>query len=200
MSAKLDLYKLHKSEYVTPNKPVLVRTKPARYLVIEGQGPPGGERFTECIGALYGMAFTIKMTHKFAGKQDYAVCKLEGQWFFNGDPLVIPKDQWKWKLMIRTPEFISLKDQKAAVATLVKRGKSREVEEVKLETIDEGLCVQMLHIGPYERENESIARMRGFAQENGLKLIGPHHEIYLSDPRRVPPERLRTIHREPALA
>jgi hypothetical protein len=199
MTAKLDLYKVHKAEYVAPKEPVLVRTKPARYLAISGQGAPGGTRFTACIGALYGAAFTIKMTRKFAGKQDYAVCKLEGQWFFDGDPAAVPKDQWKWKLMIRTPDFISQEDKTTAVDTLLKRGKSREVEEVTLETIDEGVCVQMLHVGPYEKENETVALMRSFAEANGLKLSGPHHEIYLSDPRRVPPERLKTIVRVPAV-
>jgi hypothetical protein len=198
MTAKLDLYKLHKAEYVTPKKPVLVRTKPARYLTIGGQGAPGGARFTACIGALYGAAFTIKMTRKFAGKQDYAVCKLEGQWFFGSEPTAIPKEAWKWKLMIRTPDFIEQKDLQTAVATLLKRGKSREVEEVALETIDEGVCVQMLHVGPYEREGETMALMRRFAEADGLTLAGPHHEIYLSDPRRVPPERLKTILRQPA--
>jgi hypothetical protein len=198
MTAKLDLCKLHKAEYATPKKPVLVRTKPARYLAISGRGAPGGERFTACIGALYGAAFTIKMTRKFAGKQDYAVCKLEGQWFFDGDPAGTPKDEWKWKLMIRTPDFISEEDLKTAVGTLLKRGKSREVEEVALERIDEGDCVQMLHVGPYEKENETVALMRNFAEAGGLKLGGPHHEIYLSDPRRVPPERLKTILRVPA--
>jgi len=199
MTAKLDLYKLHKAEYVTPRKPVLVRTKPAKYLAISGQGAPGGTRFSACIGALYGLAFTIKMTRKFAGKQDYAVCKLEGQWFFDGDPVAVPKDQWKWKLMIRTPDFISQEDLKTAVGALLKRGKSREVEEVTLETIDEGVCAQMLHVGAYEKENETVALMRSFAEASGLKLTAPHHEIYLSDPRRVPPERLKTIIRVPAV-
>ena len=198
MSAKLDLCKLHKAEYAAPREPVLVRTKPARYLAIRGQGAPGGARFTACIGALYGAAFTIKMTHKFAGKQDYAVGKLEGQWFFDGEPAGIPKDQWKWNLMIRTPDFISPEDLQAAVDTLLKRGKSQEVKEVTLETIDEGACVQMLHVGPYEKEKETVALMQSFAEANGLKLNGPHHEIYLSDPRRVPPERLKTILRVPA--
>ena len=199
-ATKIDLYKLHKAEYVTPKKPVLVRLKPAQYLAINGQGAPGGERFTAAIGALYGAAFTIKMTRKFAGKQDYAVCKLEGQWFFDGDPGNLPRDQWRWKLMIRTPDFIGQKDLKAAVAMLLKKGKPREVEEVKLETIDEGQCVQMLHVGPYDREPETIVLMRAFAEQQGWRLAGPHHEIYLSDPRRVPPERLKTILRVPAVA
>lgn len=196
-ASKLDLYKLHKAEYVTPKKPVLVRTKPAQYLTIQGQGAPGGERFTACIGALYGAAFTIKMTRKFAGKRDYAVCKLEGQWFFTGDPNAVPKEKWKWKLMIRTPDFVSRKDLDAATATLLKRGKAREVQSVRLETIDEGACVQMLHVGPYETECETIALMQEFAEAHGAKPAGPHHEIYLSDPRRVPPERLKTILRQP---
>lgn len=198
-ATKLDLGKLHKADYVTPKQPVLLTIKPAHYLAISGQGAPGGERFTACIGALYAMAFTIKMTRKFAGKQDYAVCKLEGQWFFDGDPAKIPRDQWRWKLLIRTPDFITATDRKQAAATLLKRGKSREVEEVKLETIDEGQCVQMLHVGPYEKECETIALMRSFAESKGFKLAGPHHEIYLSDPRRVPPERLKTILRQPVV-
>ena len=140
------------------------------------------------------------MTRKFAGKPDYAVCKLEAQWFTDGEPAAIPKEAWKWKLMMRTPDFVSQKDLKTAMGTLLKRGKSREIEEVTLETIDEGVCVQMLHVGPYERESETIALMRRFAEANGLKLSGPHHEIYLSDPRRVPPERLKTILRNPASA
>lgn len=199
MTAKLDLYKLHKAEYAAPGKPALVQTKPAWYLAIAGQGAPGGPRFTACIGALYGAAFTIKMTRKFAGQQDYAVCKLEGQWFFDGDPAALPKDQWKWKLLIRTPDFISQKDLKTAVGTMLQRGKSPEAEEVKLETIDEGACVQMLHVGPYEKENETVALLRAFAEAGGWKLTGPHHEVYLSDPRRVPPERLKTILRVPVI-
>ena len=199
MTAKLDLYKLHKAEYAAPKKPALVRTKPARYLAISGQGAPGGARFTACIGALYGAAFTIKMTRKFAGKQDYAVCKLEGQWFFDGDPAGIPKEEWKWKLMIRTPDFISPEDLKTAEGTLLQRGKSPEIKEVRIETIDEGVCVQMLHVGPYEKENETVALMKSFAETNGFKLSGPHHEIYLSDPRRVPADRLKTILRVPVL-
>lgn len=194
---KIDLYKLHKDEYVTPRKPILVKTHPAQYLAISGEGAPGSDRFSACIGALYAVAFTIKMTRKFARKQDYAVCKLEGQWFFEVDPARIPKDQWQWKLLIRTPDFIKEADRQQAVATLREKGKSRDVEEVKLETINEGQCVQMLHIGPYDREHETIALMRAFAEQKALKLVGPHHEIYLSDPRRTPPERLKTILREP---
>ena len=200
---KLDLYKVHKADYAAPKKPSPVRLKQATYLAISGQGAPGGDEFTACIGALYGMAFTIKMTRKFAGQQDYSVCKLEGQWWVEGSDASFakaPKEQWRWKLMIRTPEFIKEKDLEKASAALVKRGKGANVERVGLETLDEGDCVQMLHVGPYEKECETIAFMQEFAEKQRLRFHGRHHEIYLSDPRRVPPERLKTILRHPVKA
>ncbi len=106
---KLDLYKQHKNEYAAPRKPVLVEIRPALYLAIRGQGAPGGELFTSSIGALYGAAFTIKMTRKFAGQQDYGICKLEGQWWSDSaqDLSKAPKDQWQWNLLIRTPGFVT---------------------------------------------------------------------------------------------
>ena len=199
---KLDLFKEHKDEYLSPKKPVLVQVKTARYLAIEGQGAPGGPEFTAKIGALYGVAFTVKMTRKFAGLEDYAVGKLEGQWFFDTAEGCPPanKEDWRWKLLIRTPDFIGPEDVAKAVAALLDKGKSAEVKEVQIETFTEGQCVQMLHIGPYDREPESVRVMRDYATAKGLKLAGPHHEIYLSDPRRVPPERLKTILREPVTA
>jgi hypothetical protein len=196
---KIDLYKLHKSEYAATRKPALVDTKPAAYLTIAGQGAPGGERFTASIGALYGIAFTIKMTRKFAGRQDYGVCKLEGQWWSDSGQnfATLPRNQWQWRLLIRTPEFIGDADLGQAVAVLLKRGKGEDVKQVRLETLAEGRCVQMLHVGPYERECETVAVMKAFAEKQQLQFAGKHHEIYLSDPRRVPPERLKTILRQP---
>jgi len=196
---KLDLYKLHKAEYAAARKPALVELKPAAYLAISGQGSPGGQAFTASIGALYGVAFTIKMTRKFAGKQDYAVCKLEGQWWTEpeADFGKLPPDEWRWNLLIRTPDFIGAADLRQAVTALVKRGKGEEAARVRLKSLTEGLCVQMLHVGPYDKECETIAVMRAFAEKQGLALSGRHHEIYLSDPRRVPPARLKTILRHP---
>jgi len=190
---KLDLFKLHKAEYAAPKEPKLVEVGPAEYLTIEGRGEPGGEDFQTALGALYGMAFTIKMTRKIEGLGDYAVCKLESQWW-NIDG---PKDGWQWKMMIRTPEFVGQDDLASAAAKLVEKKKGAGVDGVKLERIDEGRCVQMLHIGPYDKEHETIAKMLAFAKEKGLAVHGRHHEIYVSDPRRVPPERLKTILRHP---
>ena len=199
---KIDLYKQHKAEYAASRKPALVNVRKACYLAIEGQGAPGTETFTASIGALYGVAFTVKMTRKFSGRQDYTVCKLEAQWWSDGDRdfAAAPKLSWRWKLLIRTPDFITRKDVESAVAVLRKRGKGEGVERVRLESLSEGNCVQMLHVGPYEREQETIESMRAFVASKALSIQGRHHEIYLSDPRRVAPEKLKTILRMPVAA
>ncbi len=173
---KIDLYKENKSEYAAPKKPVLVTCKSAQYLAVDGKGAPGGEEFQAAIGKLYKAAFTIKMRSKFAGR-DYAVCKLEGLWPGGGEDLN------RWTLMIRTPDFIGADQAKEF--------------SVKLKTLDEGRCVQLLHVGPYDAVGESVANMQEFAAGEKLKFEGAHHEIYLSDPRRVPPARLKTILRQP---
>lgn len=194
---KIDLYQQHKQEYVTPKTPVLLAIKPATYLAIDGRGEPGGARFTAAIGALYAVAFTIKMARKFAGRQDYAIAKLEGFWHVDNGSAGTSRDDWRWTLVIRTPAFVTAAELRKAVATLIAKKKPAEVKEVRLDTRKEGSCVQMLHVGSYDREAESIETMRAFAGRKGLDLTGPHHEIYLSDPRRVPAERLKTILRQP---
>lgn len=196
-TAKLDLYKVHKSEYVTPKEPMLIQTKRAKYLAFTGRGAPAGEAFQKAVGALYNVAYTLKMAKKFVG-QDYKVCNLEGLWWGAKeaeDFALQPPDTWNWKLLIRVPDFISAKDLKDTIAALKEKGK--ETADVKLETLAEGQCVQMLHMGPYSTEGETISQMLALAAEKGLSCHGLHHEIYLSDPRRVPPERLRTILRLP---
>lgn len=198
-ATKVDLYKERKADYVAPRKPVLVNIPAAAYLAVAGKGEPGGEQFSEKVGALYAAAFTTKMRLKFAGR-DYAVCKLEGLWWVDGKPedwLTFPRSEWHWKLLIRTPDFIKAKDLKQTIEDLKAKGKGARVAEVKLETIREGQCVQVLHVGPYAKETETIARMQEFAEEQGLKFHGLHHEIYLSDPRRVAPAKLKTILRHP---
>ena len=197
---KIDLYKLHKDQYVTAKKPVLVTMAEATYLTISGRGAPGGPQFTEKIGALYVMAFTVKMTRKFAGLQDYVVSKLEAQWWLDGesgDFAKAPKEQWNWRLMIRTPPIVARQELDEAAGKLIEKGKAPCANQVKLESITEGLCVQMLHVGPYEEEGRSIGAMQAFAEQQGLTFHDRHHEIYLSDPRRVPPEKLKTILRVP---
>lgn len=189
--AKLDLYREHRDEYVAPRDPALIDVAPARYLAITGHGQPGGAEFTNAVGALYTVSFTVKMASKAAGS-DYAVSKLEGLWWKEGSSV-----EWTWQLLIRVPEFITRKHLAEAVAKLLEREKDEIVSRVTLETLDEGKCVQALHIGPYTAEQPTIAKMRAFAKQRGLSFKGRHHEIYLSDPRRVEADRLRTILRQP---
>jgi hypothetical protein len=140
------------------------------------------------------------MTRKATAPQDYVICKLETVWSFD-DPTqnfdTVPPEQWQWKMMIRTPDFVEPSELERAAAVLIEKGKAPQADQVKLERLGEGLCVQMLHVGPYEEEPRTFEQMAGFAGEQGLVFHGHHHEIYLSDPRRVPPERLKTILRHP---
>ena len=196
-SQKLDLYAKHKNEYVAGRLPVLVSVGPAKYLGFSGRSAPGAPEFDNAIGALYTMAFTIKMARKAAGS-DYMVTKLEGQWWLDeGAPEPTPTTVWNWQVMLRVPPFITEKERAKAAEDLVAKGKPADVRRVQLVEFEEGPCVQILHIGPYTDEKESIARMREFAAQAGRKFSGRHHEIYLSDPRKVKPDRLKTILRQP---
>ena len=200
MTDILDYSIIWKPDFVAPRKPVLIQLNPAAYLAVEGAGEPGGGEFSTKVGALYAMAYTIKMTRKFGGRQDYPVSKLEAQWWGpDGQNCFasVPKAQWRWRLMIRTPEIVEAKELGSARAALRKRGKAEGTEYVALHSMTEGQCVQQLHVGPYETEGETVKQMEGFAHSKGMELCGLHHEIYISDPRRVPPERIKTILRHP---
>lgn len=197
-SAKLDLYQEFTRQYVKPKKPVFVDIPAIKYLTADGSGRPGSEDFQRKIGALFGVAYTIKMARKYAGR-DYKVCGLEGLWWFddaNKPVSEVPLDEWNWKLMIRVPDFVTAREVRQAVTALAKKGKLPDGVEIQLERIKEGRCVQMLHVGPYQDEAHTVQTMMEFAAANKMRFDGPHHELYISDPRRVPPERLRTILRQ----
>ena len=198
-TTKLDLYAKHKNEYVaSAKKPGMVRVGPARYVSVPGRSAPASDEFNRAIGALYSVAFTMKMARKFAG-QDYTVTKLEGFWSLDSVD-ADPSDTstvWNWELVIRVPTFITEKEVRATIDQLVSKGKGDDVRNVRLVDIKEGECVQMLHVGPYTAEKPTIDRMKEFAELAGRKFSGRHHEIYLSDPRRVAPEKLKTILRQP---
>jgi len=201
---KIDVFKLNRNEYKAGKKPAIVETRRSMYLVVEGKGAPGADNFQTAIGALYGMAYTIKMGRKADGKGDYTICKLEGiYWTADGSDLAkAARDQWCWYLMIRTPEVvddfpITDEDLETARGRLRDKKKDEGADRVKLEILEEGPCVQMLHVGPYDKENKTLAIMVEFCREESLTPHGRHHEIYLSDPRRVAPENLKTILRMP---
>jgi len=194
----LDLFQQHKDEYSTPKTPVIIDVGAGRYLAIDGQGEPGAGEFQAKLKALYGVAYTLKFMSKKAGR-DYKVTPLEGLWGMTGGSFSwdAPREQWRWKLLIRVPDSIE--------AALVARAKDQcfaksgddAILGVHLETIDEGRCVQVLHVGPYAAERTTVEAMERFAQVHGLVFSGSHHEIYLSDPRRTVPEKLKTILRHP---
>lgn len=198
MSGKLDLVKTHKAEYATPKSPAFVKVTRAKYLAYEGVGEPNGPGFAEAIGALYGAAYTIKMRKKGEGS-DYGVAPLEAIWWSSnpGETMPSTAEGWRWVALIRTPDFVSDADLELARAELERKGRGEAVKRVHLKELDEGECVQMLHVGPYSAEPATIEAMHGFVTAQGRTVHGRHHEIYLSDPRRVPPERLRTILRLP---
>jgi hypothetical protein len=185
-SQKIDLYRVHAADYVARRDPAIVNIARCQYLAIDGSGAPGGPEFQACIGALYNVAFTIKMGQK-SGGHDYAVAKLEGLW----------PDTRTWSLLIRTPDFIIKEHLDAAISKLIRKNKNIPVEAVRLLPLKEGWCVQALHVGAYSDEPATIERMAECATQAGMEFYGTLHEIYLADPRRVPPEKLRTILRQP---
>lgn len=199
---KIDLFKQLKTDFKQTKEPILFKATSGQYLTVDGKGLPGGETFQQAIEALYSVAFTVKMTRKADDLGDYVVCKLEALWWVDGqeDFSQVDQDLWQWKLMIRTPDCVEVTDLQKAVTALKGKGKARAVENITLENLDEGLCVQMLHLGPYDRECETIAEMQTFMEMKKVKPNGPYHEIYISDPRRVAPERLKTILRKPVVA
>ena len=195
VSEKIDLFKSLKREYAAPRTPAFVETTPGHYLRIEGAGKPGGKAFTDAVGALYAVAYTTKMRHKKGTGTDYVVGKLECIWPHL--PETRDSDDWHWQLHIRIPDFVAVAERDAAVDALLSKKKPETVREVKLVQMHEGRCVQALHVGPYEDEATTFGLMEAFASKAGFDLAGYHHEIYISDPRRVEPKRLKTILRRP---
>lgn len=195
MPAKIDLFKTLKTEYASPASPAIIATTPGHYFQVAGTGKPGGDTFTTAIAALYAVAYTTKMRHKRETGVDYTVAKLEAVWPHL--PATRDSDDWQWRLMIRVPDFIDESARQITIDALISKKKPESVRTVELVNLHEGPCVQMLHVGPYEDEPETCDAMAVYASENGFTITGDHHEIYLSDPRRIEPARLKTILRRP---
>lgn len=166
-----------------------------RYLMIDGHGDPNGPAFAEATAALYPLAYRLKFASRQQLGRDYVVMPLEGLWWADDMAAFTAardKSRWDWTLMIMVPDWIG--DDLVAAA----REQAGTTADVRLATLSEGRCVQTLHVGPYDGEAEVLARMHHeVIPGHGLRMTGRHHEIYLSDARRVAPERLRTILRQP---
>ena len=203
-----DYKKEYKEFYMPPKKPTIVNVPKMNYIAVRGQGDPNPEdsEYKQAIGLLYGIAFTIKMSkmgsHKIEGYFDYVVPPLEGFWWQKGITGVdySRKDDFNWISVIRLPDFVTKEDFEWAVEEATKKKKT-DFSKVEFFTYDEGLCVQCMHIGPYDEEPATVELMHKFMEEQGYGLDitdeRMHHEIYLSDARKVAPEKLRTVVRHP---
>jgi hypothetical protein len=176
-----------------------------RYLMIDGHGDPNaGRSFTEATEALYPLAYRMKFLSKHTLGRDYVVMPLEGLWWADDMATFTAardKSRWDWTLMIMVPDWIGPEMVDEAAGQIAAKGGPRRLPEVRLGALSEGRCVQTLHVGSYDDEAGVLAQMHDeFIPANGLRMTGRHHEIYLSDARRVPPEKLRTILRQPVSA
>ncbi len=203
-----DFKKEYKEFYMPPKKPSIVTVPKMNYIAVRGQGDPNPEEseYKQAIGLLYGIAFTIKMSkmgsHKIDGYFDYVVPPLEGFWWQEGVAGVdySRKDDFNWISVIRLPDFVTREDFDWAVEEATKKKKT-DFSKVEFFTYDEGLCVQCMHIGPYDDEPKTVELMHKFMEEQRYELDiteeRMHHEIYLSDVRKVAPEKLKTVVRHP---
>jgi hypothetical protein len=206
MVKKIDLRKELKHLYAASAKKVDVVDVPSfPFVMLDGQieagkTPATSAAFQEAFQALYGAAYTLKFMSKLRAKNplDFTLMALEGLWWVeDGEFDMTRPGDWKWRLMILQPQHITPALFRAAVDQLRAKRPSPSVERLRFAKFREGRCLQTMHLGPYATEPATIARMAAFAQENGFVRSGKHHEIYLSDPRRARPERIRTILRQP---
>lgn len=203
-----DFKKEEKALYAPSKSPHIITVPPMQFIVVRGQGDPNeeGGAYEDALETLYGLAYTLKMSYKgeykIEGFFEYVVPPLEGLWWQEGvmgfDPT--RKDQLHWISMIRVPEFVKEKDFAWAVETATKK-KKKDFSKAEFFRYDEGLCVQCMHIGPYDEELPTVEAMDTYAEQNGYTLDFSrermHHEIYLGDPRKTAPVKLKTILRHP---
>lgn len=203
-----DFKKEYKEFYMPPRKPGIVNIPKMNYIAVRGTGDPNSENgeYKESIGLLYAVAFTIKMSkmgsHRMAGYFDYVVPPLEGFWRQEGSDSIdySYKEKFHFISAIRLPDFVTADEFNWAVVEAARK-KKLDLSKVEFFTYDEGLCVQCMHIGPYDDEPKTIEAMHEHAAQNGcvpdIRAERMHHEIYLSDPRKCAPERLKTVVRHP---
>ncbi len=206
---KIDLKKKWKHLYAPSSKKVDVVDVPDfPFVMVDGRIEPGMEpatsaAFQDALGALYGVSYTLKFMSKLREDDpvDFTVMALEGLWWTDPREFdMTKKDEWKWTAMMMQPEHITEAMFKKAVQEVGKKKDNPALTKIRFQRFHEGLCMQIMHIGPYADEPETIAKMHAFAQEHGYRLRGKHHEIYLGDPRRSKPERLKTVLRQPVEA
>ncbi len=199
---KVDFKKTLKHLYRPSKEFTVVDVPEMQFLMVDGHGDPNtAQEYKDAIEVLYAVAYKMKFASKKTLEKDYTVPPLEGLWWaedmaaFNS---ARDKSQWDWTLMIMTPDWISLELFTDAVAQVRKAKNPVAMDKIRLESYNEGLSVQIMHVGSYDDEGPVLAKMHSeFIPGNGYIQNGRHHEIYLSDPRRVAPEKLKTVLRQP---
>ena len=203
-----DFKKEYKEFYMPKGKPEIVTIPKANYIAVRGKGDPNDEggAYQQAVGILYAVAYTLKMSdktdHRIEGFFDYMVPPLEGFWWQDGVDGIDYSDKstFNWISVIRLPDFVTQKDFDWAVNTAQKK-KRLDCSKAEFLTIDEGLCVQIMHIGPFDDEPATVSMMDAYLLENGYENDFSdsrlHHEIYLSDARKVAPEKWKTVIRHP---
>ena len=200
---KIYLKKDLKHLYNPPMKePVFVGVPVFSYLMVDGHGPPDGPDAVAAIEALYPVAYTLKFTVKKDQALDYGVMPLEGLWWSDdmSDFKESRRDRWHWTYMIMQPDFITPAMVEKAIGEVRRKKKPAAIDKVKFESLVEGKAAQIMHIGPYSAEGPNIMRLHSFITDAGYSFDGmtqKHHEIYLSDPRKSAPEKMKTIIRQP---
>lgn len=203
-----DFKKEYREFYLPAKKPCILTIPPMQFLAVRGKGnpnDPNGE-YQSTLNQLYGIAYTIKMSkmgdHRMDGYFDFVVPPLEGFWQQDGIDGVdyTRKEDFRFVSVIRVPDFVTRAEFEWAVQSATEK-KQSDFSKVEFLTIDEGICVQCMHIGPYDDEPATVAQMHEYIQEQGyipdFSDIRQHHEIYLSDPRKTAPEKLKTVIRHP---
>lgn len=201
--AKKDLSKELQELYFPPTRePISVKVPKMKFLMVDGRGNPNTSKdYQEAIGALYSLSYTMKFMLKFGQKKvDHIVMPLETLWWTDKGTnfMTAEKDTWNWRAMIAQPEHVTKDLISKAKDELARKKKDVPgIDKVKFETFEEGLSAEIMHIGPYSEEKSSIEKLHNFIAESGRKPRGKHHEIYMSDPNRAKPEKLKTVIRQP---
>ncbi|MFW9908263.1 MAG: GyrI-like domain-containing protein [Candidatus Thorarchaeota archaeon] len=196
---KVDHKKIYREFYNPPKKPTIVDVPEFNFIMLDGKGDPNtSQDYQEALMALYSVAFTVKFAMKKDGIADFTVMPLEGLWWLEGEKFDLTrKNDWSWTSMIMQPEQVSKQAIDDAKKQAIEKRDSPFLRKVRFRPFHEGKSIQIMYLGPYADEGPTINMLHEFAENQGLKLRGKHHEIYLSDPRRTAPERLRTVIRQP---
>ncbi len=201
---KIDLKKELKHLYrPSARKFSVVDVPPMQFLMIDGQGDPNtAQAYADAIEALYAVSYTLKFASKRQLQRDFTVMPLEGLWWTEdmADFSMENKDAWLWTAMIMQPDWIDAAMVEEAKAIAASKKNLPALDKMRFETYAEGLAAQILYIGPYADEGPTIARLHAFIAKHDYRPAGKHHEIYLSDPRRTAPEKLKTVIRQPIQA